>query len=213
MRYREILAEADQPTDVDPERLDRARALGFDVEEPVYHGTTAGAFASFRPRYRNGEQLGFGIHVTPDAAFAQRYATDGEVARKGKQPHLFVGYARKGHILDANSIVRDGTPEFALALKLAGPKARGMVQKNEAGVGCIYMQNAIDATSGQRAERLIRAAGYDTIRYRSRIGQRGFRGIHYTGEAPSYVILDPCNLRRVDAAFDPAQAQSDDLLA
>jgi hypothetical protein len=52
--------------------------------------------------------------------------------------------------LVADAIVREGTPEFALAKKLAGSKL--LTQKDEDGVRMAYMQNAIDTTSAQRAE-------------------------------------------------------------
>lgn len=204
MRWLELVTEQ-------PEALDRARSLGFDTHEPVYHGTRAGQFPAFVLKHRPNEQLGFGIHVTPDRSFAERYAFDPLINRKGKDPHLFVGYLRKGRVLDATAIVRDGTPEFALAQKLAGRKL--MTQSDADGVACAYMQAAIDSTSGRRAEALIRAAGYDTIRYRSTIRQRAVGGSYNQGEAISYVVLNPSALRRQTAAFDPAKADSHDLEA
>jgi hypothetical protein len=203
MRYRELIAEADPQA--------QARALGFDVDEPIYHGTTAGEFAAFKVHYRAKDQLGFGIHVTPNRAFAERYANDPLTARKGKQPHVFAGYLRKGKVLDADTIVRKGSPEFDLAKKLAGRKL--MTQNDEAGIPCAYMQGAIDATPGKRAEGLLRAAGYDTIRYTASVKLPAVGGFYKMGDAVSYVVLNPAALRRTDAKFDPAQIDNADLTA
>lgn len=185
--------------------------FGFDVDEPVYHGTTAGEFPVFKTHYRPGEQLGFGIHVTPDRAFAERYATDPSTTRRGKHPHVFVGYLRKGRVLDADTIVKQGSPEFDLARKLAG--RRLMTQKDENGIPSVYMQNAIDSTSGKRAESLIRAAGYDTIRYNASIRRNAVGGFYKEHDAVTYVVLNPAALRRENARFDADQIESDDLLA
>jgi hypothetical protein len=206
MRYHEIIQESS-----DPDRLDKARALGFDVDEPVYHGTTAGEFPVFKTHYRPREQLGFGIHVTPDRSFAERYAHDPATARRGKQPHVFVGYLRKGRVLDANAIVKQGSPEFELARKLAGRKL--MAQKDEDGVPSVYMQNAIDSTGAKRAESVIRAAGYDTICYNASIRRRAVGGYYKLQDAVTYVVLNPAALRRSNAAFDADRSDSDDLLA
>lgn len=195
------------------QRLKRAKAMGFDIDEIVYHGTMAGEFDSFKTNYRKHEQLGFGIHVTPVHDFAKRYADEDLYGRKGKNPHVFVGYLRKGKVLIANALVREGTPEFELAKKLAGSKL--FTQKDENGIPTAWMQNAIDSTSGQRAEKLIKAAGYDTIQYNAKaitLGP-GSRSYSTDSEAVSYVVLDPKNLRRIDAEFDPAKSDSVDLRA
>ena len=205
MRYYQII-EADEP-----DRLARARSLGFDINEPVYHGTTAGEFPVFKKRYRPGEQLGFGIHVTPDRSFAERYANDPLTARRGKAPHVFSGFLRKGRVLVADAIVKDGSPEFALAKRLAG--GRLMTQKDENGVATAYMQNAIDSTSPKRAESLIRAAGYDTVRYNASIRRRAVSGFYRGQDAVTYIVLDPAALRRSEAAFDADQVNNDDLMA
>ena len=81
----------------------------------VYHGTTAGGFDAFRPNYRKGEQLGFGIHFAQDRGFAAKYAEDPTVARKGKTPKVYAVYLSIQRPLVADAIVYEGTPEFALA--------------------------------------------------------------------------------------------------
>lgn len=154
----------------------------------VYHGTTSGGFETFRPYTRKGEQLGFGIHFAVDHDFAKRYADDPLVARKGKTPQTYVAYLSIQNPLDAARLVREGMPEFALAKKLAGNRIPFM--KDEQGVPTVWLQNAIDAASPARAQRLIQAAGYDGIRYDSTIRQRAVGGSYNMGQSVSYVVFD-----------------------
>jgi uncharacterized DUF497 family protein len=163
----------------------------------AYHGTRAGEFDAFRPNYRKGEQLGFGIHFAADKDLALRYALDENTSRKGKQPMLYTVDLTINRLLKADQIVREGSPEFDLAKKLAGP--RFMTTKDENGVRCAWMQNAIDASSGQRAERLIREAGYDGIEYEAAIISAAAPGRYNKHAAgTSYVVFEPGQVKIVE---------------
>lgn len=171
----------------------------------VYHGTTAGGFDAFRPNYRKGEQLGFGIHFAQDRGFAAKYAEDPTVARKGKTPKVYAVYLSIQRPLVADAIVYEGTPEFALAKKLAGSKL--LTQRNEDGVLVAYMQNAIDKTSAQRAEKLIREAGYDGIVYEAQLATRTGMGWAKTGSSRSFIVFEPTQVKSATdnaGTFDPA---------
>lgn len=161
----------------------------------AYHGTRNGGFDDFKSHYRKGEQLGFGIHFSADREFAARYAHDDEVARKGKAPMVYTVQLTMDRPLKADEIVSEGSPEFALAKKLAGAKL--YVSKDEHGTPCCYMQNAIDSTSPQRAEKLIRAAGFDGVIYRARVGSRAVGGMMVSGESESYIVFEPSQIRIV----------------
>ena len=176
----------------------------------VYHGTTAGGFDAFRPNYRKGEQLGFGIHFAQDRGFAAKYAEDPTVARKGKKPKVYAVYLSIQRPLVADAIVYEGTPEFALAKKLAGSKL--MTQRGEDGVRLTYMQNAIDKTSALRAEKLIREAGYDGIVYESVLSTASWTGTGVgrakTGSSRSYIVFEPTQVKSATdnaGTFDPAE--------
>ena len=176
----------------------------------VYHGTTAGGFDAFRPNYRKGEQLGFGIHFAQDRNFAAKYAEDPTVARKGKTPKVYAVYLSIQRPLVADAIVYEGTPEFALAKKLAGSKL--MTQRGEDGVRLAYMQNAIDKTSALRAEKLIREAGYDGILYESVLSTASWTGTGVgrarTGSSRSFIVFDPSQVKSATdnaGTFDPAE--------
>jgi hypothetical protein len=172
----------------------------------VYHGTTAGGFDAFRPNYRKGEQLGFGIHFAQDRGFAAKYAEDPTVARKGKTPKVYAVYLSIQRPLVADAIVYEGTPEFALAKKLAGSKL--MTDRGEDGVRLAYMQNAIDQTSAQRAEKLIREAGYDGILYEAQLASHTGMGWAKTGSSRSFVVFSPTQVKSAtdnEGTFDHAE--------
>jgi len=175
----------------------------------VYHGTTAGDFDAFRPNYRKGEQLGFGIHFAADREFAAKYAEDSTVRRKGKAPKVYEVYLSIQRPLVADAIVYEGTPEFALAKKLAGSKL--YTDRGEDGVRLTYMQRAIDQTSAQRAEKLIREAGYDGILYESVLFSSAWTGWGVgqkrTGSSRSYIVFEPTQIKSATGnrgTFDPA---------
>jgi hypothetical protein len=175
----------------------------------VYHGTTA-KFDAFRPHERKGEQLGFGIHFAEDMAMADAYAHGQYTARKGSTPRVIDVYLSIQRPLVADQIVREGSPEFALAKKLAGPRL--MTQRDEDGKRVAWMQNAIDATTGSRAARLIQEAGYDGVRYTATILNRTASGARLVAESISWVVFSPMQVKSASAnigTYDPADARYD----
>lgn len=170
----------------------------------AYHGTTSGGFDTFQPHIRKGEQLGFGIHFAAEKSLAERYAYDDATRRRGKTPMVYTVDLTMNRPLRAAAIVREGSDEFALAQKLTRNKL--MTNKDENGVRCAWMQNAIDATSPQRAERLIREAGYDGVIYEAVVGGRvnpstNTRSVSARGE--SYLVFEPSQVRVVSTETEP----------
>jgi hypothetical protein len=165
----------------------------------VYHGTKAGDFESFKPNFRKGEQLGFGIHFAKDRSFAERYASDPDVSRRGRAPKVYEVYLSVQRPLFADALVVEGTPEFALAKKLAGKRL--LTNLNEHEIRVAYMQNAIDQTTPQRAEKLIREAGYDGVVYEASLMSRGgpvgdHRGVWRRSDASiSYIVFEPSQIK------------------
>jgi hypothetical protein len=171
----------------------------------VFHGTTAGGFTAFRPYHRKNEQLGFGIHFAESRDFARRYAEDPTVARKSKgAPQVYEAYLSVQRPLFADRIAVEGSPEFALAKKLAG--TRLLTQTDEHGRKITYVQGAIDRTGAERAEKLIRDAGYDGVSYLARLAQPSGYGWLSTGEDPSWVVFSPTQIKSVNnrGTFDPS---------
>jgi hypothetical protein len=171
----------------------------------VYHGTTAPAFTVFQPFYRKGEQLGFGVHFSEDYDFARRYAEDEEVARRGKgTPRVYAVYLSVQRPVIADSIVVEGSPEFTLAVKLAG-KRRLFTQTDEQGRKVAMLP--IDWSDSKRAERLIREAGFDGVAYSARLVQRTGYGLQKTAESASWVVFDPAQIKSATdnrGTFDPS---------
>jgi hypothetical protein len=175
----------------------------------AYHGTTSGGFDTFKPNVRKGEQLGFGIHFAADKSIAESYAYDEATRRRGKAPMVYTVDLTINNPLQAQQLILEGTPEFALARKLAGPRL--MTDKNEHGVKCSWMQNAIDASSPQRAEKLIREAGYDGVIYQAVIGgsvnpHSRTRNISAKGEV--YLVFDPSQIKIVSTDTEPTPPRS-----
>jgi hypothetical protein len=158
----------------------------------AFHGTTAPSFDVFAPNIRKKEQLGFGIHFAQNLDFAKLYANDDLVARKGKFPRVITAEITLSYPLHANQIVKDGTCEFELAVKLAGKKL--FTSKDEDGIKCAYMQNAIDSTTQERAQMLIVAAGFDSVVYEARVGTQGV-GAHIRLRSEAYIVFNPENIK------------------
>jgi hypothetical protein len=160
----------------------------------VYHGTRAHGFDTFRPNIRKNEQLGFGIHFSESEDFARLYAEDDTVARRGKSSGMYSVYLSIKNPLNAAQIVYEGSPEFMLAEKLAGKKL--YTSKDADGRRAAYLQNAIDGTSPQRAEKLIKDAGYDGVIYNARVGQKTpYNGAIYRGESRSFIVFEPSQIK------------------
>ncbi len=175
----------------------------------VYHGTTADIGSpEFKPYNRKGEQLGFGIHFAVDAKFADKYASDPNIARKGPSPQIIPVYLNIRNPLIADAVVVEGTPEFALAEKMAGSKL--FTVKDEQGRRTVYLQNAIDVTSPQRAEKLIREAGYDGVRYTSVIRGRGINA-GATSKGQSWLVFRPEQIKSATGNRGTFDAGSPDI--
>ena len=170
----------------------------------VYHGTSAGGFDVFKAARKVANQLGFGIHFAEDETLAGGYA-DGTYSKgRGKRPQVYKAYLAVRNPLYADRIVDEGTPEFDLAKRLAG--SRFFPQKNENGVRQAYIQNAIDSTSGARAEKLIRAAGYDGVVYKAKLVNPQPGGYTSGGGGTAYVVFEPTQIKSAtdnNGDFDP----------
>lgn len=155
----------------------------------VFHGTRNAVFDAFKPAIRKHEQAGFGIHFARDRDFAERYALDEHVARAGKHPFVYEAHLAIDNLLVANAIYLEGTPGFDLGMKLAG--RHFYAPKDEAGRRGLYLQNAVDATSPQRAARILQEAGYDGMSYLARIRVLGVGSATLVAESESFLVFRP----------------------
>jgi len=155
----------------------------------VFHGTRNAVFDTFKPAIRKHEQAGFGIHFSRSREFAERYAFDEYVARPGKHPFVYEAHLAIDNLLVANAIYLEGTSGFDLGMKLAGKHF--YAPKDEAGRRGLYLQNAIDATSPQRAARILQEAGYDGMSYLARIRVLGVGSATLVAESESFLVFRP----------------------
>lgn len=151
----------------------------------VYHGTNAKEdFTEFSPHFIKGEQLGFGIHFAEKSDFADLYA--------GKAGGRVIPvYLKAEKLLKADDIVYEGSREYELAKKLAGTNFRRISHRGGPGEKYgVYLQNAIDITSPQRAMKIIQEFGYDGVKYLAQYGSRALRGMNVSNQSVSYIVFD-----------------------
>jgi len=138
---------------------------------PMYHGTKKGKFQYFIPKYTK-QQLGFGIHFTPDKELAEMYAYDKNVGHGGKKPHIYKVILDIKNPLIANKFYQEGTKEFELALKIYGKTLLTSSISSpyeENGKRTIWLQNILDYSTPKRIEKIIREFGYDGVIYNAKV--------------------------------------------
>lgn len=92
--------------------MDRAKALGFDVNAPMYHATDKD-FQSFIPSTKG--KLGAGVYLSPNSKYAERYSGDEArvlpVLTRGK----FANDAERTDIADAVRVeMMKANPNFSV---------------------------------------------------------------------------------------------------
>ena len=188
----------------------RARGMGFDVQHPGYHGTPnlealneAGGFSPGQ----HGRQSSVGVWLSDTPETAAEYTSKG---RPWDETPGMVKALTRGKLLDLdpeymgpneykalkkvyknlkNELWFDSADEFIEAVQ------DGNIW-NISGDGSLRVQNDI---LGE-----LQALGYDRVKIPDSVG-----GMWNTSE----IIFDPKNIRSTQAAFDPARADSADLLA
>lgn len=180
--------------------------------EVYYHGTVK-SFTEFIPKYNKKEQLGFGVHFTKDKAFADLYAEDPSVMRKGVQePRTIPVFLKAENPLYADIIAKEGTPEYNLAYKVAGKTHKYLFMPDYADdmtkleTKIVYLRSALDAGSPQVVEKYLRELGYDSVFYTATMHGGAINGIVQGGvkKADSVVILEPTSIKSIfnDGTWD-----------
>ena len=164
-------------------RIARARELGFDVDNPVYHGTDKD-FGEFRPSSHG--LLGEGVYVSGDPEIANRYARRGVIRGRGQvsAPNVIPMYTRATNLYP----VRGGSYGLFDVVEERLPNAYEAWKARE-----------ISTTEIQRLAQEI-------------LKDRGYQGMTFADKQAA-LIFDPSDLRSVNAAFDPARRESANLLA
>ena len=182
-------------------RMARAREMGFDVDRPLYHGTTSPEdFSEFKPSSERYNELGQGAYFfnRPDAPGMGFYS--GEVGRVDNG-RIIPAYAKKGDYFDFGRF-RD-TQTNARA-NMVDEAVQRFIEHNNLGykpgdepMVRDMFQHAL-ATRGD-INGLLKQAGY--------VG--GFD--KYSQMPDQTVIFDPKNVRSKFATFDPEKKDSADI--
>jgi hypothetical protein len=143
-------------------RMQRARDMGFDVDNPVYHGTSA-EFSKFKDTGINW--------FTTSKEDAEDYVPD----------RIFEGFLKTTKLADFDA------PEVKNLLLEKGHDVNDLFQITE---------------DGEAVKKILKNEGYDGI-----VVEREDLG------ATHYAVFDPKDIRSRFAKFDPAKADSADLLA
>lgn len=166
-----------------PEAMERARKMGFDVDTPLYHGTSNSNFLEFQARPDvNRSEYGNAVYLTDNPEIANDYA-------KSTGFGAFDEATRAGSDQPSSSVL----PVFArlkdmLDVTYDEVKLRGMSPRS-------FMEQSI---------KNAREQGKPGVIVRN-IPDPDFQNV--------YVVFDPKNIRGRFAAFDPAKSDSANLLA
>ena len=209
--------------------MDRARAMGFDVDNPVYHGTGAD-FPNFQGS-TTGKTRGSGVFFTENPSVASTYASSNggsvipAVLRTESPVQVSTNGAnwnwiKKDAKVDAPRITVADTEGDELMAELFGDSSPVSIQKKafKKTVGKLFPEDFKydDHITTDDLARWANKEGYDSISFDS-IKDRGPSGIFANAESalPSKntAAFDPKNIRSRFAAFDPMQRQSSNLLA
>lgn len=194
-------------------RLKRAVEQGFTNE--MYHGTNAN-FSEFDPM-----KVDFGIHVTPSTVTANSAigttATKGAGGRFAPGANIMPLRVKMEKTLDLPDMNLWGSPHH-WETRMIDPQNVNQVGRSNfinpnLGTNDPELAQKLYDLARQHetgtfeadARELIRNAGYDSIKYPNTIEGKG---------EPSYILLNPRNIRSTNAAFDPAKlGKTKDILA
>lgn len=174
------------------DRMAQAEAQGFDTSEVVYHGTGAGR--SFDQFETGRAMMSF---FTPNQEYAEEYGqTEGYYIRPGKQ---FDMYNNPEHAQMAMDMFND-RGGWKMAVELNGAEI-GEGRTNYNFDPALDLQwEMLDEPETDILSDLVNM-GYTTFRFQERDG------------IPAIGVLNPADIRSVDAAFDPAESSSPRVLA
>jgi len=192
----ESIAELDKiiaaRTPSEQDRLAQAAAQGFDTSEVLYHGTGAGrSFESFT----TGRSMM--VFFTSNKEYAEEYGeAEGYYIRPGKQFDMY------------------GNPEHAqMAIDMFNAKGgwRDAVELNGADLGEGRTDYNFDPAQDLQWE-MLDDPETDILSDLANMGYTSFRFQEREG-IPAVSVLNPADIRSVDAEFDPAETESPRVLA
>jgi hypothetical protein len=187
--------------------MDRARAMGFDVDNPVYHGT--GADIEAFNTSGKGKTTESGAFFTDNPSVASTYSSQ-------KTGVLYPVLLKNGEVVNVEA---NGSNWNWLKknIKLTSEKTKDRKALNK-NLGKLFADDFKynDALTTDDLASWANSQGFDSIKF-NQVKDRGPQGVfaNAQSELPSNntAIFDPKNIRSRFAAFDPMQRQSSNLLA
>ena len=177
---------SDLPMDL-ASRMARAREMGFDTENPVYHGSQYQNIEAFDLGKANEGWRGSAVHTSTDPKMAALYGADG----RDYPGMIYPLMTRAKKFADYNETRIP--PEALSPEQLAKVKSEWGSTIDSDGLRVAYV---MDALGGNNTNELLKALGYEGLQ-----------------EGSHKAVFDPKDLRSTVAAFDPSQSDSANLLA
>lgn len=174
----------------DASRITRAKALGYDTENTMYHGSPTlkegQNFDLNHPTRTDTGYLGSGVYMTPQKWVADVYATTQRGGPKGETVDLF---AKKGNFKDIlyDENYRQNINDFAKSIGVKTEFAEGRHPEAQ--------------KFAKEFREAMQKAGYD-----------GARGINTDGTVAEQVVYDPARIRSTKAAFDPKKDGKNEIM-
>jgi hypothetical protein len=166
-------------------RKQRARELGFDTSRVFYHGSQSKSIDAFDLGRAETGWRGKAVHVTLDPKEAELYGSDGRDYPGAIYP-LYLRISNTADygktVLDASDLTADQRRRFD------DYWGRPDIE--------LTPENVAAATSSDAVIEILKTKGFDS----ARVGRTHF------------MVFDPSNIRSVNAEFDPAKADSPNLM-
>lgn len=178
-------------------RLARAKQMGFNVDQPVYHGTNVDNIKEFKTNPQGINSYGEGVYFSdkPSAQYGKNtipaYVRDSNPIDLGSTANADSS-ADISHVYDELGIDKKPLPNRLLV----GPKDGALSKYKQLEWS---FQKANDLKSSEAGTKLKEA-----------LIDSGFTSINSDGVKN---ILDPSNIRHINAAFNPAESSSKNILA
>lgn len=189
----------------DAARMQRAKDMGFDTENTYYHGTRAkiDQFNIDSP-VAHGRQYGKGVYVTKNKKVAGRYSSGNEPLNLLTSAKLFDSESEDVVGSDASKAISKYLNENSN--EVVKNHILSKIKSYKGG----FKGSDIDFEGLTKKEIFSSIDGISPLHMTNAIKELGYDGISLPDQS---VIFDPKNIRRVDAAFDPAKKDSGNLLA
>ena len=167
-------------------RMARAKGQGYNVDEPIYHGTTK-EFTEFDPSKTSRKAMyGEGAYFSTNPEYAQEFA--------GKSGRVIKAFQSLKKPFDLNDADDAALSDLYKELKKVDKKA----SKDWFSDNYNAMTAVRDKLEPKQISDVLKKHGYDGLVNK----QDGF-----------VVIFDPSKIRSTEAAFDPKKIKSSDILA